>query len=138
MRDLVLRYCYLPEAKGSNSIKKILPAVLNIAGRSMAEKFPEEIRFDDQRRVVDPYKNLPPIFSDVSATDLAKFDGRLVDREDLADGGAAMLAWARMQFSEMSGIERDALGDALLRYCRLDTLAMVMIWEWWQQEIKPR
>ncbi len=31
----------------------------------------------------------------------------------------------------MSEIERDALKNALLQYCELDTLTMVMIWECW-------
>lgn len=34
-----------------------------------------------------------------------------------------------MQFSEMSALERQELTNALLRYCELDTLAMVMIAE---------
>lgn len=40
-----------------------------------------------------------------------------------------MTAWSRMQFTEMSDIEREEIQKALLKYCELDTLAMVMIWE---------
>ena len=47
------------------------------------------------------------------------------------DGAAAMTSYARMQFTEMSELERDALTRALLRYCELDTMAMVMIMEAW-------
>jgi len=42
-----------------------------------------------------------------------------------------MVAWARMQFTEMSEMERRAIIQGLLKYCELDTLAMVMIWEHW-------
>jgi hypothetical protein len=33
-------------------------------------------------------------------------------------------------------MERNALREALLQYCELDTLAMVMIWEHWLNYIK--
>ena len=51
--------------------------------------------------------------------------------DDLADGGGAMTAYAKMQFTEMSGAERSALRGSLLKYCELDTLAMVMLYEHW-------
>jgi hypothetical protein len=34
-----------------------------------------------------------------------------------------------MQYTDMSVQEREALSQALKKYCELDTLAMVMIWE---------
>ena len=49
----------------------------------------------------------------------------------LADGGAAMTAYVKMQFTEMSDEERKLVREGLLRYCKLDTLAMVIIWEYW-------
>ncbi len=58
------------------------------------------------------------------------------DADELANGGAAMTAYSKMQFTEMSSIERDALAKGLLKYCELDTLAMVMIFEYWMDEIK--
>ena len=38
----------------------------------------------------------------------------------------------------MSFIEIDALAKGLLKYCELDTLAMVMIFEYWMDEIKKK
>lgn len=35
-----------------------------------------------------------------------------------------------MQFSDISNTEREALKKALLRYCELDTLAMVLLYEY--------
>jgi hypothetical protein len=46
-----------------------------------------------------------------------------------------MIAYARMQFSEMAVAERQAIRQALLKYCELDTLAMVMLWEYWVSEL---
>lgn len=54
----------------------------------------------------------------------------------LADGGAAMNAYGRLQYQMLDATERSQLESALLRYCELDTLAMVMIWEAWRSELE--
>ncbi len=46
-----------------------------------------------------------------------------------------MTAYNMMQFMEMSDKERQEIVSALLRYCELDTLAMVMVWEFWKSEM---
>ena len=43
-----------------------------------------------------------------------------------------MTAYGKLQFQEMSAPERIAIQSALLKYCELDTLAMVMIYEEWK------
>ena len=43
------------------------------------------------------------------------------------------LAFARLQFEDLSAETREAIKAALLRYCELDTLAMVMIVEAWRE-----
>lgn len=83
--------------------------------------------------VIDPYKQLPKMFNDVSDRDFE----RLNEDDELRDGGAAMTAYARMQFEEMDEAERKEIQEALLRYCELDTLAMVMIYEAWADLVKP-
>lgn len=50
----------------------------------------------------------------------------------LAEGGAATTAWARIQFEETDALEVDRVAAALRRYCELDTLAMVMVYEAWR------
>ena len=78
----------------------------------------------------DPYQLLPKMIEDASEADLAKVD----DGEIIRDGGAAMAAYARMQFEEMGEEVRRLTEKALLQYCELDTLAMVMIYEGWKAE----
>jgi hypothetical protein len=56
---------------------------------------------------------------------------RLESGEVISDGGTAMMAWARMQFPDVPEAEREAVFNALLCYCELDTLAMVMIQQHW-------
>ena len=45
-------------------------------------------------------------------------------------------AYAKMQFTQMSPEETDRVAQGLLKYCELDTLAMVMIWEYWRELIE--
>jgi hypothetical protein len=41
-----------------------------------------------------------------------------------------MTAYAMMQFTAMSDAERSRIAEGLLRYCELDTMAMVFLWEY--------
>ena len=50
----------------------------------------------------------------------------------VAEGGSAATAYARLQFEDMNDKTRQKINAALLRYCELDTLAMVMITQAWQ------
>lgn len=143
--DLVKSHYYQLDMGGSNSIKKVLPAILN-SSEYLQEKYSQPIynsrnfqnqtwiQRDEVGRVKDPYKLLPPVFTDVPQEDLDKIssDGKL------ADGGAAMTAYARLQFTDIPESERQATCQALLRYCELDTLAMVMIWEAWNHVLEYR
>lgn len=145
---LVKRYYYDPYTKGSNSIKQVLPAVLN-SSEYLQEKYSKPIygsdsgikslNFEDwtwlekkDGEVVDPYKKLPKLFQDVTDKNFEI----LSEEDELANGGAALTAYGRMQFSEMSDVEREELAKGLLRYCELDTLAMVMIYEAWREWVR--
>lgn len=75
-------------------------------------------------QVLDPYQLLLPVFDDLSAVEVEALDEGL--SEELREGGAAMAAYARLQFEDMPSAQRRAIEAALLRYCELDTLAMVM------------
>ena len=143
MWDLVKRYYYDPYTKGSNSIKDVLPAMLNSSAYLQAKysgtAYGTEINSLNFKNgqawvniangaVKNPYLMLPPVFG----SDLVN---RLSDDNELKDGGAAMIAYARLQFEDMSPEERSAIIAALKRYCELDTLAMVMIYEGWREMV---
>src|SRR5690606_24130413 len=55
----------------------------------------------------------------------------LENSPSIRDGGSASMAYTRMQFTHMDDEEHAALNKALLKYCELDTFAMVMIMEYW-------
>ncbi|ODS32085.1 MAG: hypothetical protein SCARUB_02792 [Candidatus Scalindua rubra] len=75
----------------------------------------------------DTYKLLPNKYEDL---DLDPED-ILFEGGNIQDGAGALIAFGKMQFTEMQEDEREALKEALLQYCELDTLAMVMIYEHW-------
>ena len=57
---------------------------------------------------------------------------------EISEGGAAATAYARLQFEDVSAEERTKISNALLRYCEVDTLAMVMIYEAWRDMISTK
>jgi hypothetical protein len=79
----------------------------------------------------DPYGTLPKL-------DTIESSKRLFDDEAIRDGGAAMMAYAKCQFTEISTQEVASLRAALLKYCELDTRAMVMLWQTWKHDHSER
>ena len=75
-------------------------------------------------KVVDPYKSLGKIHEDHDET--ITLIGEL---DEINNGGAALTAYGRCQYTDMSNTERNNIQNGLLKYCELDTLAMVMIYE---------
>lgn len=141
---LVERYHYDPETNGSVSLKYVLPAALN-SSDFLKEKYSEPIygtdempsrnfaaqrwvKYDESGKVIDPYKLLPPLFTDEQEHDYAA----LMEMDKIKDGGAAMTAYCKLQFEDIPPEARSAVESALLKYCELDTLAMVMIYEAWK------
>lgn len=141
--ELVKKYYYDPHMKGSNSIKAVLPAILN-SSRHIQEKYSNPIygaedgikslnfkdwtwiQFEDGK-VIDPYQLLPKLFADISDKDYEYIDLH----EDINNGGAAMTAYDRLQFENIPTHIRKEVEKGLLKYCELDTLAMVLIYEAW-------
>ncbi len=147
MLAMVKRFYYHPDTNGSNSIKHVLPAVLNSSDYLKAKysepyysrNFPDGqvwVQYDDLGRVVDPYKILEPPFKDASPKDLEMLLTDDESREGIREGGAAMAAYAMLQFEDMTDYERGEIERSLRRYCELDTLAMVMIYEAWREMVK--
>lgn len=124
MKDWVMDYYYSPIMKGSNSIKVVLPAIINDC-RYVREKYSVWAKMNDKGEIVNPYKLLAPIFDSFDRMAIES----LTEEDSIADGGAAMCAFNLMQFSEMSDLEKSKIAKALLTYCELDTLAMVMLFE---------
>ena len=149
--DIVKRFYYHPDMKGSNSIKAVLPAILN-SSKAIREKYskpiygsgihsenytPDEaiawIRTGPDGKVDNPYKHLGTIasFLDVSTEELERYDTARAMDESICNGGAALAAYTKLQFADE--VCTKALEKALLRYCELDTMSMVFIWEYFRE-----
>jgi hypothetical protein len=76
---------------------------------------------------------LPTLFEGWSKV---RIENTLSEINDIADGGAALTAYAKLQYTDMEEAEINELRSALLKYCELDTLAMVMIYEHFRELIK--
>lgn len=145
--EVVKKYYYNPYTRGSNSIKYVLPAILQ-SSAYLREKYSQSIadinltskNFEanhiwisvDGHNVINPYKLLPKLFDEWTAEEL---ESVMSDMDDIADGGAALTAYAKLQYVDMSVAEREALTKGLLKYCELDTLAMVMLYEHFRYDI---
>jgi hypothetical protein len=141
LRDVVINYYYHPATKGSNSIKALLPAIIS-SSEFLQQKYSQPIashgvtslNLPDSHVWLtqtngewnNPYKGLPSVFEGWTEDEL---EANLSEMDNLADGGAALTAYGRLQYTDMTDEERQALISALYRYCELDTLAMVMLVE---------
>ena len=143
LQKILLNHYYHPLAGGSNSLKQILPAILQTSA-FLKKKYSGPVygtpampskNFRAMTWIqgkTDPYELLPPVAADIPL-DAERVFG-IDDRID--QGGAAMMAYAKAQFTQCSAAEVAGVEKALLKYCELDTLAMVMLWEEWQQQIQ--
>ena len=141
------RAFFHPATKGGSSLKKILPAVMTAsdylkkrysqpiygtAGGIPSLNFRDWVWWREQAgQMMDPYRLLPPVFNDLSPEVQEKLDS--AEDTQIAQGGAAATAYIRLQFEKLPRPERKGIEMALLRYCELDTLAMVMICEAWRE-----
>ncbi len=146
--DILKKYYYNPMTKGSNSLKDVLPAILNTCeylqgkytkplkeiGISSLNLMDTHVWLSNDGVVFEnPYKKLPKLFEEWTAEQL---DELVSGMEELADGGAALTAYGKMQYTDISDAEIKELSTALLKYCELDTLAMVMLFEHFRELTK--
>jgi hypothetical protein len=144
---LVLKTAFFPGTSGRSSIKAVLPVVL--ARSALLQRrygapvygtaampslnFPAGWVWlqDVGGSVRDPYDLLDPLFVD-AALQRAVAQGEAEDIEEgrfIQNGGAAMVAYGELQRPDLEAAARARLQAQLLRYCELDTLAMVMVYE---------
>jgi Domain of unknown function(DUF2779) len=109
-----------PEMKGSTSIKAVLPAVWRSNHALRSDPHFSAYNLESEGAILDPYQTLPKL--------------EIFDRAEVVDEGTgAMRAYQAMVYGEgrQDAAVKQAWRDLLLQYCRLDTLAMVIIWRHW-------
>jgi hypothetical protein len=102
LHELCFKYYFHPRMKGRTSIKIVLPAV-------WSEPSPIKEIAPYNQFAIDPYTLLK-------------------SADAVGDGCAAMEAYLAMQAPE----HHEEMGGQLLRYCGIDTIAMVFIWDYWK------
>jgi len=121
---------YDPCMKGSHSIKQVLPAVWK--SPDIRFLFPQYTKDPAGQPTQSPYDALPALTlqqRDQSALPLQ--DAEALDI--VKNGTGAMRAYEHIRYglgAQDPALRADLRGQ-LLRYCQLDTAAMVMIWRFW-------
>jgi hypothetical protein len=124
-------------------MKKFLPAVLQHS-KAVRERYTNPIygttampshNFREQvwvtqgdGAVLNPYQLLSPLFGEHEIDDaLARIEAG--QGEVVANGAKALIAYMTLQDPQLPNTERANLRKQLLRYCELDTFAMVMVYQ---------
>jgi hypothetical protein len=115
---------------GSHSIKKVLPVVWK--NPAIQKLFPKYAQDQHGQPVKSPYDALPALTLQDSAQgslDLSKLD----ELDVVKNGTGAMRAYEHIRYGLAAGDQtaRKAMRRQLMRYCELDTAAMVMVWKYW-------
>jgi hypothetical protein len=144
MGRLVSDYVFLPGTGGSSSVKRVLPALIHFSdflrtkyGAPIygTEAMPS-LNFTKQAWAVsnnggylDPYDLLSRSCSVSDRAGEFNDRDRSKELEAVSDGADAIVAYTRLQDLRVSAAEKAELARQLKRYCELDTLAMVMVYE---------
>lgn len=130
MNKLAGLYYFHPLMGGRTSIKVVLPSVLkSTTSESIKQWLEDENLFDkSENGITDPYKLLETRIIDDTRNQIVT----------VKNGGDAMAAYRDMMYgiSKNQPTAKQAYNAALKQYCKLDTLAMVIIWEHWQDLLK--
>jgi len=120
MNDLCLKYYFHPDMKGKTSIKKVLPAIWNNNAWLHDDPW-----FADYKPLegssLNPYDRLSDMAVGLEAEEVVE------------EGTGAMMAYNDMMYGSSSTdpTKRQRIKQSLFNYCKLDTMAMVMIWKYW-------
>lgn len=185
--EIVKRFYWHPIMKGSNSIKQVLPAILN-SGTYLQEKYGKPIygseikscnytekepfaliTRDENGGVKNPYKILPQL-KDLENKLIDEIAGQGMDRDELAqyvqnandaemdsdgdtqinNGGLPLVLFRSFQALDPKvdwekeltaanltpdALKYKAVREGLLKYCELDTMSMVLIWEYFNNAV---
>ena len=185
--EIVKRFYWHPIMKGSNSIKQVLPAILN-SGTYLQEKYGKPIygseikscnytekepfaliTRDENGGVKNPYKILPQL-KDLENKLIDEIAGQGMDRDELAqyvqnandaemdsdgdtqinNGGLPLVLFRSFQALDPKvdwekeltaanltpdALKYKAIREGLLKYCELDTMSMVLIWEYFNNAV---
>ena len=129
LKAVAQKYFYHPMMGSSNSIKQVFPAIL-----ASDEAYFRDHYCDN----MDPYHNLPMLKEFAANVDANKFPADFDDSDIWNDekqincGGISKLDYVMLQAGRFNKLHTEAIRQASLKYCEVDTLAMVRIWEYFR------
>ncbi len=125
MNKLTLNHYFHPVMMGRTSIKKVLDAVWQI-NPALRKRYPQYVKEKDGI-MLSPHRSLPPL--EIAGEEVV-----------VKEGTAAIAAYQAMLYGprKADAFVRDQWQQLLLEYCKLDTLAMVMIYWHWQDMLQAR
>lgn len=129
MNAFTFNHYFHPKMKGKTSIKKVLPAIWNNNEYlHQIDWLKDYVGFDLGGVIKSPYDQLSGLMAD------------LEEMEAIKDGTGAMKAYHDMQFGNASTdvAKKITLKKLLLQYCKLDTMAMVIIWKYWMDKLNTK
>ncbi|WP_277347495.1 DUF2779 domain-containing protein [Wenzhouxiangella sp. XN79A] len=145
-RQLAMELTFDPAIQGLTGIKRVLLSTIrhsehlqDLYGKpvygtaAMPSRNFEAFQWfqPTEHGIRDPYELLPPITLGPDGPDIAHLDEEFEPADQLKNGGAAMSAYLEIAAPGTTETRRANLRVALLKYCELDTLAMVMIMQDW-------
>jgi hypothetical protein len=130
MNKLAGKFYFHPLMGGRTSIKVVLPSVLQATKSKEIRNWliEENLLGITENGITDPYKLLEKRIIDNTKDQVVT----------VKNGGDAMVAYRDMLYgiSKDNPAAKKAYNEALKQYCKLDTLAMVIIWVHWQDMLK--
>lgn len=122
MNQLTSQHYFHPQMKGKTSIKKVLPAIWS--HNTYLHKIPHFKAYAPETfisGVIDPYDTLT-----------TGANNEELEEDAVSEGTAAMRAYHRIRFDNtLNQAQKEELRNQLLQYCKLDTMAMVIIAHHW-------
>jgi len=122
MNKMTIEHYFHPYMKGRTSIKKVLPAVWS--HHNYLHQIDHFKKYAPERflnGILDPYDTLRSNINDDELGD-----------DVVNEGTAAMRAYQRIRFDDtLTTSQKEELRSQLLEYCKLDTMAMVIIAHHW-------
>lgn len=132
MNKLAAKYYFHPKMGGRTSIKVVLPSVLQATKSDKIKTWlqAEGLFAESENEITDPYKLLEELIIDETKNQIV----------NVKNGGDAMAAYRDMMYglSKENPAAKEAYNAALKKYCKLDTLAMLIIWEHWKDLLESK
>ena len=132
LKEIAQKYFYHPSMGSSNSIKQVMPAILQ-SDPYFREKYGDDM---------EPYHNLPSLEEFAAGVNKDEFPADFDDSDvwnadkQINKGGISKLDYVLLQAGRFNKLHTEAIRRASLEYCKLDTLSMVRIWEYFRISTK--